>query len=85
LEGRPEDLARRALEAGNDIILHCNGDLTEMTSISSVLEPMSDASWARWTHAQAMVTPFNPAYNPREEAERLDVLLGGLAYDETPN
>jgi hypothetical protein len=40
---------------------------------------MNDVSWARWTHAQSMVVPINPAYDPREDAARLDVLLGGLA------
>ena len=80
LKGSSADLALRALEAGNDIILHCSGDASEMEAISRVLEPMGDASWARWTHAEAMITPLNPAYDPREDAERLDILLGGLAF-----
>lgn len=83
LNGTPGDLARQALEAGNDVILHCNGESSEMEAISrTLLDPMADDSWKRWTHAQAMVTPINPAYSPREDAERLDVLLGGLAYGE---
>ena len=80
LQGRPEDLARQALAAGNDVILHCNGDSAEMQAIAEVLEPMNDRSWARWSHAKAMVLPLNPAYTPGEDAARLDVLLGGLAY-----
>jgi beta-N-acetylhexosaminidase len=83
LKGTPGDLARRALEAGNDIVLHCNGEASEMEAITRVLQPMGDASWARWQHAQAMVTPANAAYQPGEDAARLDVLLGGLAYDES--
>ena len=82
LKGTASDLARRALEAGNDIVLHCSGDASEMDSISRVLKPMDDTSWARWTHAQAMVTPIDPAYDPAEDAARLDVLLGGLAYGD---
>jgi len=82
LKGPVEELALRALEAGNDIVLHCNGEGEEMNAIARTLNPMSEASWARWEHAKAMVTPRDPAYMIREDAERLDVLLGGLAYDE---
>ena len=82
LKGTAAELATRALEAGNDIILHCSADSSEMEGISRVLEPMNDRSWARWTHAKAMVTPINPAYSPAEDAARLDVLLGGLAYSD---
>jgi len=80
LKGTPGDLAQRALAAGNDIVLHCNGDASEMEAISRVLEPMKETSWLRWQHAKAMVAPLNPAYSPLEDAERLDILLGGLAY-----
>jgi len=79
LKGAPGELARRALDAGNDIVLHCSGDTSEMAAIGMELQPMNDESWARWTHAQSMVVPINPAYDPREDAARLDVLLGGLA------
>lgn len=82
LKGTPGDLALRALEAGNDIVLHCSGDASEMEALALVLEPMRHESWARWTHAKAMVTPINPAYTPREDAARLDVLLGGLAFED---
>ena len=80
LNGEAGSLARRALAAGNDIALHCDGNFTEMQAIADVLEPMNEASWARWLHAKAMVAPLDPAYDPREDAERLDVLLGGLAF-----
>ena len=33
LKGNPGDLARRALDAGNDIALHCSGDLSEMQAV----------------------------------------------------
>ncbi len=81
LKGTPGELARKALDAGNDIILHCSGDTSEMEAISRAVGDMSDAAWARWQHARAMVVPQNPSYNPRMDAERLDILLGGLAFD----
>jgi beta-N-acetylhexosaminidase len=81
LHGPPDDLAKRALSAGSDVVLHCNGVLSEMKAIASVLEPMHGESWARWTYAQSMLHPPDPQYNPREDNDRLDILLGGLAYD----
>jgi beta-N-acetylhexosaminidase len=83
LSGLPGELALRALAAGNDIVLHCSGDSSEMEAVSRALGPMDDAGWTRWQHARAMLTPINPTYNPTADAERLDVLLGGLAYDTT--
>jgi beta-N-acetylhexosaminidase len=82
LEGNPADLARRALATGSDIAVHCSGDISEMEVVSNALEPMNDASWARWIHARSMITPLNPAYTSHEDAARLDVLLGGLAYQD---
>ncbi len=82
LNGSASDLARRSLDAGNDLVLHCSGDAAEMIGISRVLEPMNDTSWARWTHAKEMVAPISPAYDPREDASKLDILLGGLAFGD---
>ncbi|MDX2028406.1 MAG: beta-N-acetylhexosaminidase [Alphaproteobacteria bacterium] len=81
LSGTPDDLARKALEAGSDVVLHCNGRLEEMKAVASALGPMKDAAWARWEHARAMVkTP--EAYDPAADNARLDILLGGLAWDQ---
>jgi len=81
LKGLPGELAYNAIEAGNDIVLHCSADGSEMEAISRNLEPMSDVSWERWTHAQAMLKKPDPAYDPAEDAARLDILLGGLAFE----
>lgn len=81
LEGSAADLAQRTLEAGADIVLHCNGDLAEMEAIAAVLEPTKGESWARWLYAKNMVHQPDPAYNSVRDSARLDVLLGGLAYD----
>jgi beta-N-acetylhexosaminidase len=79
LQGPAGNLARRAIEAGNDIVLHCNGNSDEMAAIGLALDPMGDAAWARWQRAKSMVAPLNPAYNPAQDAAQLDVMLGGLA------
>jgi beta-N-acetylhexosaminidase len=82
LHGMPADLARRALGAGADVVLHCSGDMAEMEAVAAALEPIGGESWARWKHAKTMVSPADPAYNAATDNARLDVLLGGLAYDE---
>ena len=43
---------------------------------------MSETSWARWGHAKARVTQTTSAYDPHEDIDRLNILLGGLAFDE---
>lgn len=82
LQGTPAELAKGVLEAGADVVLHCNGDLAEMEAIAAVLEPTIEESWARWTYAKSIAGKPDPAYNPRQDSARLDVLLGGLAYDD---
>ena len=80
LHGAPGDLATRALEAGTDVVLHCSGNIDEMTEIADALQPMGDESWRRWEHARSMVTAHNAEYKPAIDNARLDLLLGGIAY-----
>jgi beta-N-acetylhexosaminidase len=82
LHGTPDDLAKRVIEAGSDIVLHCNGDVNEMQAIVGALEPMSKESAARWAYAQSMVKPINTQYKPADDIARLDILLGAVAYEE---
>jgi beta-N-acetylhexosaminidase len=80
LEGAPEDLAQRAHEAGADVVLHCNGNLTEMEAIAKAMGPMTTEGWTRWTYAQSMLRVPVDSYDPREDNQTLDTLLGGIAY-----
>lgn len=80
LNGLPEDLACRALEAGSDVVLHCSGAFEEMKKIAAALPPMAEESWSRWEHARQMVKQPPPGYSPSEDNARLDLLLGGIAY-----
>lgn len=81
LQGTPETLAAGAIEAGNDLVLHCSGNLSEMAAVGRCVGPMSKESLARWEHARTKAKHPVRAYDPREDAERLDVLLGGLAFE----
>lgn len=82
LEGVPAELAQRILEAGADIVLHCNGKIVEMEQIAAVLPAIRSESLERWAYAKAMLQSPDATYNPAQDAADLDILLGGLAYDE---
>lgn len=65
LRGEPADLARQALGAGCDLVLHCNGDLSETAALlagcpilSSIAEERLHAAKARVVAAQR---PLDPA------------------------
>lgn len=46
--------ARRALDAGCDLVLHCNGDPAEMEEIVAAIGPVSPAAAARLARGEAM-------------------------------
>ena len=52
LDGPLGERARRALDAGCDIALHCNGDPAEMAAVAAAAGPMTPAAAARWRHAR---------------------------------
>ncbi len=82
LKGTAGDLAKRVQAAGSEIILHCNGILKEMEDVASAIEPMSDATFQRWRHAKSMIKTPDPHYHPAADIAQLDILLGGMAYEE---
>lgn len=53
LDGELEDRARRALDAGIDIVLHCSGVLEEMQRVAPVCDRLSDATIGRIKRAEA--------------------------------
>ena len=82
LHGLPAELAKKTLEAGSDIVLHCNGAFDEMEQIAAALPPTSNESWERWEHARSMVKAADATYKPAADLARLDLLLGGVAYED---
>lgn len=75
LVGPPAERARAALEAGCDVVLHCNGDLAEMRAVAEACPPLSADSRRRLARAQAMRMPPEP-FEPERATERLAALLG---------
>jgi beta-N-acetylhexosaminidase len=52
LSGSLDDLARRSLAAGCDLVLHCNGDMAEMRQVAAGTAPLSLAAKARYEQGQ---------------------------------
>lgn len=78
LPGTTADKARAALDAGVDIVLHCNGDLADMREVAAACRPLSARSAARAERALA----FRRTPEPFDiEAARAEFagLVGGVA------
>ena len=54
LDGTLGERTRRALDAGCDLVLHCNGVLAEMEEIVDAAPPISPAARARIARGEAM-------------------------------
>jgi beta-N-acetylhexosaminidase len=76
LSGSFAERTARALDAGCDLVLHCNGNMTEMTEIAAAAGPLGVAARARLDRAMARRrTPPEPIDRPVLEA-RFRALLG---------
>ncbi len=56
LSGEPAERAVASIEAGCDLALHCNGDLSEMKPVADTLPRLSAAAQERADRAEAMRT-----------------------------
>lgn len=79
LSGSLTDLSRDALEAGCDVILHCNGTFDERAETAAAAGEMSDAAQARATRALVQRRKPLPLDSDAAEAE-LSALMGGQVY-----
>ena len=51
LSGALSERTEAALAAGCDLVLHCNGNATEMSEVASTAAPMTDHAMRRWRNA----------------------------------
>ncbi|MCB8836674.1 beta-N-acetylhexosaminidase [Aurantimonas sp. VKM B-3413] len=57
LKGDLYDLSSRALTAGCDVVLHCNGDMEEMRHVARAAQPLSGDAERRALAAEAVLAP----------------------------
>ncbi|QQP87853.1 beta-N-acetylhexosaminidase [Skermanella sp. TT6] len=80
LAGTVAERATAVLEAGCDVVLHCNGRLEEMRDLLGVVPPLTDSAAVRWERALTFLKP--PGRGDVDAMrERLDGLLEGDALD----
>jgi beta-N-acetylhexosaminidase len=78
LGGSLGDRAARAIDAGCDLALHCNGVLDEMIEVAAAVGPLDSPGTVRYRAAQAAMPAPQPADLPALAAE-LTHLLGAEA------
>lgn len=80
LSGAPEDIARQALDAGCDVVLHCNGTFGARAKVLDAAGEMSEQAEKRAEKALAMRQ--KPAELDIQAAEaELSALMGGQVYE----
>jgi len=76
LTGPFADRTRAALDAGCDVVLHCNGDMAEMSAVLAAAPPLTEAAQHRLTRAAAQKRAV-PAPERTTAVAQLDSWLAG--------
>jgi beta-N-acetylhexosaminidase len=80
LGGAFQDRTRRSIQAGCDLVLHCNGDMAEMTTIAEAAPELAGRAAER-AHAARAAARREQAFDPAAAEARLHEL--GLAGRES--
>jgi beta-N-acetylhexosaminidase len=77
LDGRLAERAARALAAGCDLVLHCNGDRREMEEVAAATAPLTETAARRLARGEAM-RQVAAGFDRRGAEQRFDALMAGL-------
>ena len=77
LSGSMSERTRASLAAGCDVVLHCNGDMTEMVGVIAGCRPLSGRSAGRARAALARLPRVPEPFDIEEGVARLDAAFGG--------
>ena len=70
LTGDFAERARMSLEAGCDLVLHCNGDMAEMAQVAQGLRPLDDAAEQRLARADVRKRRLMPPVDAQDLLDR---------------
>jgi beta-N-acetylhexosaminidase len=77
LPGTIGERARRALAAGCDVVLHCNGERPEMVEVACSAAPLSQAARRRLAAGEAMRLARHEPFERRAAELRFAALMAG--------
>jgi beta-N-acetylhexosaminidase len=77
LPGGLGERARRALAAGCDLVLHCNGDRAEMSAVARAAAPLTAAARRRLAAGETLRRARCAPFDRREAALRFAALMAG--------
>lgn len=77
LKGDFESRARRVLDAGCDVVLHCNGDMAEMRAVAEGVRPLAGASARRAEGAMARIARGSAPFDAEDGRRRFERAFEG--------
>jgi beta-N-acetylhexosaminidase len=84
LAGSYAERTRRAIDAGCDLVLHCNGDMAEMAEIAAAAPPLSPAAEARIARGEELRRRRREEFDRRATERRFaELMAGGAASGAT--
>jgi beta-N-acetylhexosaminidase len=78
LSGDFADRTRRSLDAGCDVVLHCNGDMGEMQAVAAAARALEGRPAARAAAALARVAAEPAPFDAVRGRAELEAALAGI-------